>query len=227
MIKIDSASLPSLVPPQHVKDASEEHFKDMTKEEKIQEWKSVVKTLVIASVFSGPLEGERIKKIKLGEKEGASSSTTAQKDTESVPTLSYTAPARALIFTTLQLLSIPTAPYLSDTELELSRSLFSTLQEVTAQAAKEETEAARQKAQEGWGGKTGRMLATGAGIVVGGVALGVTGGLAAPAMIALIPSALSFGLLTTATAPVVLGGVLGVYGGGLAGKRVRERWRGV
>jgi hypothetical protein len=67
--------------------------------------------------------------------------------------------------------------------------------------------------------------ATGAGVVVGGVLLGVTGGLAAPAIAALL-APLGFGILGAA-APAVLGTLFGLTGGGLAGWRVHERWRGV
>jgi len=60
---------------------------------------------------------------------------------------------------------------------------------------------------------------------IGGVALGLTGGLAAPAILALLPA--SLGLLTPAAAPVVIGTLFGLTGSGLAGRRVRRRWAGV
>lgn len=59
---------------------------------------------------------------------------------------------------------------------------------------------------------------------IGSVALGLTGGLAAPAILALLPM---LGFLTPAAAPVVLGTLFGLTGGGLAGRRVRRRWGGV
>ena len=49
----------------------------------------------------------------------------------------------------------------------------------------------------------------------------MTGGLAAPALVPLLP------FLSASTAPVVLGSLFGVAGGGLAGNRVRKRWGGV
>jgi hypothetical protein len=55
----------------------------------------------------------------------------------------------------------------------------------------------------------------------------VTGGLAAPAIAALLAPLGIGGLLAGGAAPVVLGTLFGVGGGGLAGRRVRERWRGV
>lgn len=64
-------------------------------------------------------------------------------------------------------------------------------------------------------------------MVAGGVLIGVTGGLAAPAIAALLAPLGIGGLLAGGAAPVVLGTLFGVGGGGLAGRRVRERWRGV
>lgn len=64
-------------------------------------------------------------------------------------------------------------------------------------------------------------------MVAGGVLLGVTGGLAAPAIAAVL-APLGIGtVLSASAAPVVLGTLFGVGGGGLAGGRVRERWKGV
>ena len=64
-------------------------------------------------------------------------------------------------------------------------------------------------------------------MIAGGVLIGVTGGLAAPAIAALLAPLGIGGLLAGGAAPVVLGTLFGVGGGGLAGRRVRERWRGV
>lgn len=69
--------------------------------------------------------------------------------------------------------------------------------------------------------------ATGAGVIAGGVIIGVTGGLAAPAIAAVLAPLGISGLIGGAAAPVVLGTLFGVGGGGLAGRRVRERWKGV
>lgn len=56
---------------------------------------------------------------------------------------------------------------------------------------------------------------------MGGVVIGLTGGLAAPALLPLLP------FLTAGTAPVLLGSLFGLAGGGLTGYRVRRRWGGV
>ena len=57
------------------------------------------------------------------------------------------------------------------------------------------------------------------------MAIGLTGGLAAPAILALLPASLA--ILTPATAPILLGTFFGLTGGGLAGRRVSRRWAGV
>jgi hypothetical protein len=219
MIKMDQGGLPSIVSAEHVKAASTDHFKDMDEAERETEYNNVIETLVIASIFAPPVESEKVASVTAPTRQD-------QKTAEVVPTLSYTPSARQLIYTTLMLLDIPTSTHLPPIEQKLSKSLFKTLQKVSEQN-QEEVQRSREKQAEGWGGKTGRWLATGAGVIAGGVAIGITGGLAAPAIAALIPGFMTFGLLTTATAPVVLGSIFGVTAGGLTGKRVRERWRGV
>ncbi|KAG8715037.1 hypothetical protein FRC11_005997 [Ceratobasidium sp. 423] len=129
----------------------------------------------------------------------------------------YTAASRAFLSWTLELLSI-SIPVLLEVEKTLGRDLFEELKEAEM---KEKSEAARKEQEHGWGGKWGRWAATGGGIILGGVAIGLTGGLAAPALLPLLP------FLSASTAPIVLGSLFGVAGGGLAGNRVRKRWGGV
>lgn len=69
--------------------------------------------------------------------------------------------------------------------------------------------------------------ATAGGFIAGGVLLGVTGGLAAPALIALLAPLGLGAALSGMAAPVVLGTLFGLTGGGLASRRVSQRWRGV
>lgn len=57
--------------------------------------------------------------------------------------------------------------------------------------------------------------------------LGVTGGLAAPALAALLAGTGMGAILGASIAPIVVGTLFGLSGGGLAGWRVAERWRGV
>ena len=221
MIKMDRAGFPNVVSAEQVHAAATDHFKDMSDSEREIEYNNVIETLVIASIFAPPTSSEKVASVE------TSAGTDKKDEKQAVPTLSYTPSARQLIHTTLDLLSIPISTHLAPVEQKLSKSLFKTLQQVSEQKNQEEVARSRERQAEGWGGKTGRWLATGAGVIAGGVAIGITGGLAAPAIAALIPGFMTFGLLTTATAPVVLGSIFGVTAGGLTGKRVRERWRGV
>ncbi|KAH7337457.1 hypothetical protein B0J17DRAFT_428691 [Rhizoctonia solani] len=151
-------------------------------------------------------------------KEEANKQSSDAKASETVArAFGYTATSRAFLSRTLELLSIPMEALL-EAEKTLGRSLFEELKEAEM---KEKSEAARKEQENGWGGKWGRWAATGGGIVLGGVAIGLTGGLAAPALLPLLP------FLSASTAPIVLGSLFGVAGGGLAGNRVRKRWGGV
>lgn len=228
MLQLDEAGLPSSVAAEQVGAAADAHWRDMPDDERKEVQSNVVNLLVMASIFQPPIKGEQVETVRVNkddtvpaEHSAAEKIQTPKEDT--VPTLSYTPSARRFIYTTLSLLHIPTVPSLPRVEHDLAARLYTTLQQVRAA----DVESAREKQAEGWGGSTGRWIATGAGAIIGGVAIGLTGGLAAPAIAALVPSFMTFGLLTTATAPMVIGSVFGLAGGGLTSKRVRERWRGV
>jgi len=151
-------------------------------------------------------------------KEEAHKQSSAAKASETVAkAFGYTAPSRAILAYTLSLLSVPIS-ILLEVEKNLGRELFNQLKQ---EEMKEKSEAARKEQEDGWGGKWGRWAATGGGVILGGVAIGLTGGLAAPALLPLLP------FLSASTAPIVLGSLFGVAGGGLAGNRVRKRWGGV
>lgn len=59
------------------------------------------------------------------------------------------------------------------------------------------------------------------------MAIGVTGGLAAPVLLPLLGPLVPLLGLSAVTAPLVIGSVFGLAGGGLTGYRVRRRWAGV
>lgn len=139
--------------------------------------------------------------------------------------LRYTPLCRSLAHRTLDILGLEPGQRLPVAERELGSTLFKALQ--AADKPDDKVESTRASHSQGWGGSLGRKLATGAGVIAGGVLIGVTGGLAAPAIAALLAPLGIGGLLAGGAAPVVLGTLFGVGGGGLAGKRVRERWRGV
>ncbi|GAA95367.1 hypothetical protein E5Q_02023.2 [Mixia osmundae IAM 14324] len=77
--------------------------------------------------------------------------------------------------------------------------------------------------------KAWKWAATGAGLVVGGVAIGLTGGLAAPVLAPLLvgASAGTLGFLATSGGAILLGTLFGVAGGGLTAFRARRRIQGI
>ncbi|KAJ9128390.1 hypothetical protein QFC24_000683 [Naganishia onofrii] len=247
LLQLEPGRLPTTqVPPaEQVSSAALAYWDDMKPEEREEEQSKVVLVLLLASVFQPPTEGEQVEMVDIVAQKDTVAAAAAAKETDhhehakiqppktdKVPTLSYTPPARQLIYTTLKLLHIPATPTLPHTESTLATSLFTALQKSTTATnsnANPQTSVEQTRSQhaDGWGGSTGRWLATATGAVIGGVAIGLTGGLAAPAIAALVPSFMTFGLLTTASAPLVLGSVFGIAGGGLTSRRVRERWRGV
>lgn len=138
-------------------------------------------------------------------------------ETGSTPPLYYLASDRVFFNHTLTLLSIPYTQLL-DAEDHVSRGLYHQVKRMEMEAR---AEAARKEQEEGWGGRWGRWAATAGGIILGGVAFGLTSGLAAPALLPLLP------FLTAGSAPIVVGTLFGLTGGGLAGRRVNKRWAGV
>ena len=155
----------------------------------------------------------------------ASLAVDAQKEKEEA--LRYTPLARALSHRTLDLLGLPVKDILPEAEKNLGSTLFKAFKAARETEPEDKVESTRAAHSQGWGGSLGRSLATGAGVIAGGVLIGVTGGLAAPAMAALLAPLGIGGLLSATAAPVVLGTLFGVGGGGLAGRRVRDRWKGV
>ncbi|KAH7099534.1 hypothetical protein BKA62DRAFT_772443 [Auriculariales sp. MPI-PUGE-AT-0066] len=148
--------------------------------------------------------------------------------------LGYTAPTRAFLFHVVDTLGIPRQA-LREAERQLADQFFNTthlssliqLHAVEQSKAQNDTETLRKKNEHGWGGQWGRWAATGVGVVLGGVAIGVTGGLAAPVLLPLLGPLVPLLGMTAVTAPIVIGSVFGLAGGGLTGYRVRRRWAGV
>ncbi|CAK9786616.1 DUF726-domain-containing protein [Cutaneotrichosporon oleaginosum] len=136
------------------------------------------------------------------------------------PKVAYTPVARAAAHSTLELLGLDAGVLLPRAEVALATML-------AAVANDDAIDEARKKQKDGWGGALGRRLATAGGFIAGGVLLGVTGGLAAPAIVALLAPLGLGAALSGIAAPVVLGTLFGLTGGGLASRRVSQRWRGV
>lgn len=199
LLEIDASRLPPTVDVESVHSSAAEQRDDWTDEEKVR----MAGILVEASLAVD---------------------TQKEKKEEA---LSYSPLERTLNHRALDLLGLPAKDLLPEAEKNLSLTLFTALKAAQQSEAAERVESTRAAHSQGWGGSLGRSLATGAGVIAGGVLIGVTGGLAAPAIAAVLAPLGIGGLLTATTGPVVLGTLFGVGGGGLAGRRVRERWKGV
>ncbi|KAF8336265.1 uncharacterized protein EI90DRAFT_3045098 [Cantharellus anzutake] len=151
---------------------------------------------------------------------GSISSSNPESNQEAT-TLTYEASNRAFISQTLEILGISIKELL-DAERTLSEELYAHVIKKQESIMQEQSERIRRSKEEGWGGKWGRMAATVGGVALGGVAIGITGGLAAPVLLPLLPF-----ISATAVTPAIVGGLFGLAGGGLTGYRVRKRWAGV
>ncbi|KAA1098226.1 hypothetical protein PGT21_031137 [Puccinia graminis f. sp. tritici] len=74
-----------------------------------------------------------------------------------------------------------------------------------------------------------RYLGAGAGVIVGGVAIGLTGGLAAPVLVPFLVglSGGALGFLATSGGTILIGTLFGLAGGGLVGYRAQRRLKGI
>ncbi|KAH9472088.1 hypothetical protein MJO28_016876 [Puccinia striiformis f. sp. tritici] len=74
-----------------------------------------------------------------------------------------------------------------------------------------------------------RYLGAGAGVIVGGVAIGLTGGLAAPILAPFLVglSGGALGFLATSGGAILIGTLFGLAGGGLVGYRAQRRLKGI
>ncbi|KDN51418.1 DUF726-domain-containing protein [Tilletiaria anomala UBC 951] len=81
----------------------------------------------------------------------------------------------------------------------------------------------REKRKANWA----QWAATGMGFAIGGSIIGLTGGLAAPLVAPALVGLTGLSFLATTSGIVLMGTLLGLGGGGLAGYRVRQRLRGL
>ncbi|GAA5853288.1 hypothetical protein JCM8547_000272 [Rhodosporidiobolus lusitaniae] len=166
----------------------------------------------------------------------SSSSDAKNNDKNAPPPLNYTALSRSLVVCTADVLGI-SEQVVSDVERAIAQFLYFQLQqqkegEEKAKEAgtggKEWDEAAqeyREKAAKK--GSALKWAATGAGFVLGGVAIGLTGGLAAPALAPVLAGTFGIAAFSGAGGAVLIGTLLGLGGGGLAGYRTHRRMKGV
>ncbi|KAF8323877.1 DUF726-domain-containing protein [Clavulina sp. PMI_390] len=181
-----------------------------------------VASILLTSTLLAPssIAKDTSKPVSLLQKANPFSNSTPSKskaDSEATPQFAYNASTRAFIARTLDILDI-SYRHLLAAEVILSHELYEKFKEAEL---KSRGEAIRKEKEDGWGGSWGRWAATAGGVTLGGVVIGLTGGLAAPALLPLLP------FLSAGTAPIILGSVLGLAGGGLTGYRVRRRWGGV
>lgn len=168
---------------------------------------------------------------------------SAPKEQQQPPPLNYTALSRALVVSTADVLGI-SSTVVADVERAISQALFFQFQQQSEADQRKVDAPARPSGGGGGGGrrwddaareyrdraaKKGNALkwaATGAGVVLGGVAIGLTGGLAAPAIAAGLGT---FGItaFSGAGGAVLIGTLLGLGGGGLAGYRTHRRMKGL
>lgn len=200
LLELDTNRLPPTIDPEAVQDSARAQSEEWSDEEV-----SRIAGLLVEASVAAPAQGAK--------KEDAQ--------------LSYTPLSRSFVYSTIQNLGLSPGTLVPIAEKELSATLFSALKAASENEAQSKVEQSRKAHSQGWGGTLGRHLATGAGVIAGGVLIGVTGGLAAPAIAALLAPLGIGGILAGGAAPVVLGTLFGVGGGGLAGRRVSERWKGV
>ncbi|GAA6013339.1 hypothetical protein JCM10207_000860 [Rhodosporidiobolus poonsookiae] len=162
------------------------------------------------------------------------SSPNPNKSDASPPPLSYTALSRSLVVCTADVLGIG-EDVVNDVERAIAQFLYFQLQQnEDAAKAKEggggaEWDEAAQEYREKAArkGSMTKWMATGAGFVLGGVAIGLTGGLAAPALAPVLAGTFGIAAFSGAGGAVLIGTLLGLGGGGLAGYRTHRRMKGL
>ncbi|KAL7422671.1 hypothetical protein Q5752_001962 [Cryptotrichosporon argae] len=226
LLELDPASLPSSASPEPIHASAEAQRGEWTDAEVTRAAGVLVEAALAPDPSARPKPGLAGKVADKLDKDKDKKYKEKHKEKEEAELVRYTPADRATAHRALTLLGLDAATVLSEAERNLSATLFKALRAAEDEADKK-VESARAAKSEGWGGSLGRTLATGAGVIAGGVLLGVTGGLAAPAIAAVLAPLGIGSILSASAAPVVLGTLFGVGGGGLAGRRVRERWRGV
>ncbi|GAA5824780.1 hypothetical protein JCM11251_005338 [Rhodosporidiobolus azoricus] len=157
----------------------------------------------------------------------ASTSSSAKDAAGQPPPLNYTALSRSLIVCAAEVLGIPEQT-VDDVERTIAQFLYFQLQQSdgkTKEAAQGGGAKVWDEAAQEYREKTARKgsllkyAATGAGVVLGGVAIGLTGGLAAPALAPVLAGTFGIAAFSGAGGAVLIGG--------LAGYRVHRRMKGL
>lgn len=167
--------------------------------------------------------------LRLVNQTGANSTTS-----NATTAMDYSALSRSLIVTTCRQVGIQLS-IIEQAEKAIAQYLYFQLQSIESeqegkvQNSKGEWEAVSDEAKERASkkGKAMKWAATGAGFVLGGALIGLTGGLAAPALAPLLAGTLGMAAFSGAGGAVLIGTLLGVGGGGLASYRTHNRLKGV
>lgn len=189
----------------------------------------------------------------------SSASTTPSNSKDATPPpLSYTALSRSLVVSAASVLGISSQVVL-DVEHAIAQFLYFQLQQQDPKAIEAATTRKPGEGGKDWDkaaqeykekaakkGTAMKWAATGAGFVLGGVAIGLTGGalpssvacphcayalssvgLAAPALAPVLAGTLGIAAFSGAGGAVLIGTLLGLGGGGLAGYRTHRRMKGL
>ncbi|SCZ95082.1 BZ3500_MvSof-1268-A1-R1_Chr11-3g03590 [Microbotryum saponariae] len=203
--------------------------------------RNVAFELVLVSVGLGEHAREELKNKTKSTASSWFSSSSSNRGSSEVPepNLHYTALSRTLVVRTCQLLAIGEDEVVN-AERVISQALYFELQ--AKQQAKEkgkdgsttpggsqEWDQAAQTYRKEQAGRTSALKwgATAAGFVAGGAIIGLTGGLAAPAVAPLLAGTLGISIFAGSGGIILIGTLLGLGGGGLAGYRTHRRMEGL
>ncbi|GAA5969927.1 hypothetical protein JCM3765_000371 [Sporobolomyces pararoseus] len=179
-----------------------------------------------------PVAKDLSNKKSIGSKVGGLFSSTSNNDNKSSsesstpPPLNYTALSRSLLVCAAEILGIPEKTVL-DVERSIAQFLYFQLeahigeQKVTEASTGDWDEAAQDyRSKQEKKGNAMRWAATGAGFILGGVAIGLTGGLAAPALAPVLAGTFGIAAFSGAGGAVLIGTLL-------AGYRTHRRMKGL
>ncbi|ORY49736.1 hypothetical protein BCR35DRAFT_336077 [Leucosporidium creatinivorum] len=153
---------------------------------------------------------------------------------KTAPVLDYTALERSLTMRAVGVLGIEEG-VVESAEKAIAQFLYFEMKEKEKEkeekgiSSKGEWDEATQAYKEENKNKNSALkwAATGAGFVLGGVAIGLTGGLAAPALAPLLAGTFGIAAFGGAGGAILIGTLLGLGGGGLAGYRTHRRMQGL
>lgn len=214
-------------------DIRQEDIDPLKEQVKADDWFELAFELVFVSLGLGDLELNTQEKEKQEKDNKFTAKFKSGAKTPPLSDLSYTSLERSLSVLTLKSLGWQQAEAaIAGAEKSIAQSLYFALQQSeqadpTATNSAWAEEAEKQRAAKQQRGKALKWAATGIGFVAGGVAIGLTGGLAAPAIAPLLVGGLGMSVFGGAGGAILIGTLLGLGGGGLASYRVSKRMSGL